>query len=155
MDSRLRKILGSFLLCCLPFSAFASLGGNAEPIATDQSELQATMQTASQIPTMPSYSVRQMMLPKGTVVREYVTANQVFGVAWTGAYMPNLKTLLGDVNYQIYLNALVLNKTPRQRTFSLDKPDVVIHAEGLPGHFKGQAYLPYLLPQGVTAADIR
>lgn len=60
-------------------SAHAALGGTPSSVQSDQSWMKAT-RTES---TRQNYTVHVMVLPRGNVVREYVSSSgQVFAVTW-------------------------------------------------------------------------
>ncbi|WP_367949067.1 DUF2844 domain-containing protein [Paraburkholderia sp. NMBU_R16] len=51
------------------------------------------------------YTVHTLTLPSGTVVREYVASSGlVFGVAWKGPTLPDLRATLGDA-FDRYVSA--------------------------------------------------
>ena len=99
------------------------------------------------------YSVQEIKTADGTVVREYVSAEgKVFGVAWNGPIMPDLKQLFGDhfPTFQSEAQARGSARGPLR----INRPDLVIQSGGHMRAFSGRAYLPQLLPAGATAAEI-
>lgn len=86
-----RAMLGAALVYA-PL-AYGSLGQSASSIANDAASMQAVSHASS---AQAAYSIDTITLPSGTVVRECVTPNGiVFGVAWDGPTLPDLKTTLG------------------------------------------------------------
>ena len=74
--------------CALSFAAHATLGQNVSTVDSDQTRLHAVARAAT---SQDAYSVHQLTMPSGTVVREYVASNGiVFGVAWNGPTLPEI-----------------------------------------------------------------
>jgi len=137
-------------LACLALSplAHAVLGGAAATVETDKARMFAsgTVQPGAQ------YTVHEMTLPRGTVVREFVNpAGVVFGVAWDGPAMPDLRQLLGD---HLPEAASGVQAVRRARggigPVSSSSDTLVIQSGGHMGNFRGRAYLPQALPAGVS-----
>src|SRR5262245_31252612 len=93
LSSRLVGMAALFLLLfVLPALAVAGLGGDVGSVQNDQLHLQA----ARKITQVREYAVHEITAPNGTVVREYVSSGgRVFGIAWDGPFMPNIRQLLG------------------------------------------------------------
>jgi len=103
------------------------------------------------------YAVHEIQAPTGTVVREYVSpAGKVFGVAWQGPWPPDMRQILGS-NFEQYQQAAQAqaNQHVGRRPLMVDQPGLVVHAGGHMRSFAGHAYIPDLLPQGVSAEAIR
>lgn len=140
-------------LLAIPFSAAASLGGNISSVQSDRVFLRGTLKSTAK----GSYSVQQIQSPNGVVVREYASpAGNVFGVSWQGPTRPNLRQLLGPY-FDTYIKAI-----PPKMMFRLVRGPFRIQAHGLivemAGHGRwliGRAYLPAMMPAGVTAKDVR
>lgn len=142
--------------------ALAELGGTPTPpppgaTARSLSPLLHAQSSAASTASTAAYSVTQTTLASGDIVREYVSsAGTVFGIAWSGTTMPDLPTLLGAYFTQ-YDSARVAERTarPGRGPVNVQLPGLVVRSGGHMGAFSGQAYLPQLLPAGVTAADIQ
>jgi len=147
-------MMGAVLVALLaPLAAHAALGGDASSVQTDQIQLQASHRVLNAVSA--SYTVHEIQLPSGTMVREYLSANgTVFGVAWQGPFMPDLHQLLGDQYFSQYVDAASQRRGLRG-PMMVTQPGLVVHSGGHMRAFTGQAYLPALLPPGVTADDIR
>lgn len=90
----------------------------------------------------------------GATVREFVSpAGMVFGVAWQGAAMPDLRQLLGP-HFDQYLAAVAARRT-RRAPVRIELPGLVVHSSGHMRAFAGQAYLPQNLPPGVSSEDVQ
>jgi len=90
-------------------------------------------------------------------VREYVSRDTVFAVAWRGRRPPNLVSLLGSY-FQEYQEAAaaVASNGPRMRGMTrIQGARVVVETGGHPGDIRGRAYIPSLLPSGVTKEMIQ
>ncbi|ASW01556.1 DUF2844 domain-containing protein [Paraburkholderia aromaticivorans] len=142
-----RAMLGAS--CALSFAAHATLGQNVSSADSDQSRLRAVAHTAT---TQSAYSVHLMTLPSGTQVREYVAPNGiVFGVAWEGPTLPDLKSMLG-ASFDTYVAATT---TRRGTPLAVSSSDLVVYSGGHLRAFAGHAYLPQAVPVGVDAGVIQ
>ncbi|WP_019142578.1 DUF2844 domain-containing protein [Noviherbaspirillum massiliense] len=131
--------------------ARAELGGDIQSIQADRLRMQATRTDAS---AGSDYTVHEMRMPSGTVVREYAGANgKVFAVTWEGPAQPKLDQLLGPY-FDQYSEAA--QEVPAgQRQAMIRQPGFVLQSSGHMRTFSGKAYLPDLLPQGVAAEDLQ
>lgn len=140
------------LLTGLSLPAQAGLGGDARSVETDRLQLKA----AVAVTAGSSYTVHQLSLPSGTVVREYLSpAGKIFAVAWHGREIPDLQQTLGT--YYSTASA-ALNAAPRgpdHRHRAVDQPDLVVHTSARMRDHAGLVYVPTLLPQGVSPSDLR
>jgi len=121
-------------------------------------EVQASPHTVDKL-TLPSsgaYSVSTSTLPTGTVVNEYAApGGKVFAVTWRGAMPPDLSQLLGSyyTNYQTGLAAR--QSGVHSRHVLLNNGGLVFEAAGHMRDLRGIAYLPALMPQGVSAGELK
>jgi len=98
------------------------------------------------------YTTHLLTLPSGTVVREYVASNGiVFGVAWDGPTLPNLKITLG-VAFEAYLAAAAKHHANQ---LVISNGELVAFSSGHLRAFEGHAYLPQSIPVGVVADVVR
>ncbi|MEX3897950.1 DUF2844 domain-containing protein [Paraburkholderia sp. BR10954] len=135
--------------CALPFAAHATLGQNASTVDADQTRLHAVAHAAS---AQGAYSVHALTLPSGTHVREFVAANGiVFGVAWDGPTLPDLKAMLG-ASFDAYVAA---SATRRGVPLAVSNSDLVVFSSGHLRAFAGYAYLPQAVPAGVDVSVIQ
>ena len=140
-------MLGATCAFCLP--AKATLGGNVSSVGTDQVRMHAT---AHSVASQTAYTVHLITLPSGTVVREYVAPNGiVFGVAWDGPTLPDLKTTLGAA-FDQYVAATA---TRRSTPLAVSNDDLVVFSGGHLRAFAGYAYLPQAIPAGVDVSVIQ
>ena len=100
------------------------------------------------------YSIKQLSTADGRTVREYVSAaGMVFGIAWQGPTMPDLRQLLGS-----YFTQLKQAAQARRRhggPLVVQTKTFVLVSGGHMRSFHGFAYAPNLVPAGVTAEVIR
>jgi uncharacterized protein DUF2844 len=131
--------------------AFASLGGNTDSVLADRDLAQGTLQISAAV----GYSVHEITTSSGTTVREYLTpAGKVFGVAWRGPFMPDLHQFLGAY-YAQYEQAAAAAPHVGHRHLSVELPTLVVHSNGRMRAFYGRAWAPDLIPQNVSADDIK
>jgi len=130
---------------------WAVLGEPASSVETDRVALAGHVSMT----TAPLYTIQEITTSE-LVVREYVSRDTVFAVAWTGRRPPNLVSLFGSY-FQEYLEAATAAASgPRMRgMIHLQGPHVVVETGGHPGDIRGRAYLPSLLPSGMTKEMIQ
>jgi uncharacterized protein DUF2844 len=131
---------------------WAVLGEPVSSVETDR------VAFAGQLSTIPArlYTIQEITTSE-FVVREYVSKDTVFAVAWRGRRPPNLGSLLGSY-FQEYQEsaAAAASNGPRMRGMTrIQGSRVVVEAGGHPGDIRGRAYIPLLLPSGVTKEMIQ
>jgi hypothetical protein len=141
---------GLILILDLP-KTWAVLGEPASSVDTDRVALAGHVS----ITTAPLYTIQEITTPE-LVVREYVSRDMVFAVAWTGRRPPNLVSLFGSYFQEYQEAATAASRGPKMRGMThLQGPHVVVETGGHPGDIRGRAYLPSLLPSGVTKEMIQ
>lgn len=144
-----RRWLISLALPLLAFSisASAELGGDVTSVQNDQVRMKATLKVTE----AQAYTVQEITSPEGTVVKEFVSpAGKVFGVAWTGHFMPDLQQLLGTYFVQFSQAAQSQQASHRaRRAISVQEPGLVVQSAGRMRSYHGRAYIPEMIPQGV------
>ncbi len=140
-------MLGALFVLSLP--AHATLGAGVSSVGTDQVQMRAVSHSES---AATAYTVHAISLASGTVVREYAANDGiVFGVAWDGPTLPDLKTTLG-ASFDRYVAA---NATRRATPLAVSSDDLVVFSAGHLRAFSGRAYLPHAIPVGVDASVIQ
>ena len=138
-------------ICCFPRQARATLGEGADSVARDRHALSAAAPT---ITSHANYTVQEVISDAATV-REYLNlSGVVFAVAWNGMAHPDLSTLLGSYATE-YQNAK--RQTPRkhgERRSKVQASRVIVETWGHMRNLQGRAYLPALLPEGVSVNEI-
>jgi Protein of unknown function (DUF2844) len=146
------KIFVGVLVFMLLASApgWAVLGEYENSVTADQQRLHAQLQQTIR----QGYSIKQLSAAGGRTVREYVSsAGLVFGVAWQGPTMPNLQQLTGS--YFVQVKHAAQSRRRRGGPFIIQAKDFVLVSGGHMRSFHGMAYVPSLLPAGVSAEVIR
>ena len=145
--------LGVLLGAIVPTQARASLGGTADTVDADRVRMKGAL---LRVARTDGYAVHELQAATGTVVREFVSpAGTVFGVAWQGPWVPDLKQVLGPY-FEQYQAALADRSERRRRgPVSIETPGLVIQVAGHQRSFSGRVYVPQLVPQGVEPATIR
>ena len=126
-----------------------------EPVSAVETDRVALAGQLSMIPAQ-LYIIQEITTSE-LVVREYVSKDMVFAVAWRGRRPPNLVSLLGSY-FQEYQEAAAAaaSNGPRMRGMTrIQGARVVVETGGHPGDIRGRAYIPSLLPSGVTKEMIQ
>jgi len=135
-----------------PRPSEATLGEAADSVARDGEALSAVTRAAI---SRANYTVQEITTA-ATTVREYLTpSGVVFAVAWNGLVHPDLKVLLGSYDEE-YRSALC--RQPRkygQRQAQVKSERMIVETWGHMRNLQGRAYLPALVPEGVSLYEIR
>ena len=132
--------------------ASATLGASYVSVETDRAHMSAHHAVASQV----AYTVHSLTTPSGSVLREFTRPDgKVFAVAWQGPARPDLRQALGP-----YFDELNAANPPRARggrhiPLTANRSDLVVRSGGHSGGFFGVAYVPGLVPAGVSLAALR
>ena len=130
----------------------ATLGGSADSVSTDRKALSA-VQGATTV--QPGYTVQEIV-SDAAHLREYVSPGGiVFAIAWNGFMPPDLTRLLGSYAAE-YQQAL--QNTPRQtgvRHQQVQGKRVIVEKWGHMRNLQGRAYVPALVPSGVSLDEIK
>jgi hypothetical protein len=138
----------SMFLLALPASA--TLGEMSTSVEADR----ASMKASTRVVPAANYSVHVIDSPSGTAVREYVSQDgMVFAVAWRGPLMPDLRQTLGRY-FERYSAAASAKRSGRGQV-TVRESDLVVQSGGHMRAFSGRAYLPLLLPAGVTLDEVQ
>jgi len=133
--------------------AFAGLGEDVSSVQADQAHMQGSLRTTQ----TQAYTLHEIQAPSGIVVREFVSpTGKVFGVAWQGPWPPDMRQILAGYfgQYQQAAQAQV-NSHAGRKPLVIDQPGLVVQSGGHMRSFTGRAYIPEMLPQGVSAEAIR
>jgi len=143
----------AFMMLAVSFPALAALGGDVNSVQEDQAHMKGSLQ----IHPAAAYSVHEITTSTRTVVREYVSPEgKVFGVAWQGPFVPDMQQLLGT-SFQQYSAAVQANRDThaRRKPLNIQEPGLVVQTSGHVRAYSGRAYIPEMVPQGVSAETIR
>ena len=143
--------LGTVLLAgFVTLPAFAALGGDAASVEADA----AKMKGQARATAVAGYTVKEITLPSGTTVREYVSAEgKVFAVAWSGMSKPDLQQTLGTYFEQYKAAATAPHAGHHHLT--IHQPELVLISGGHMRAWSGKAYVPALLPPNFSVDEIR
>jgi len=130
----------------------AALGESADSITSDRKSLAAVRGATT---ARDSYTI-QTIESDATTVREYISpSGVVFGIAWNGLIHPDLTSLLGSYASE-YQEAL--RQTPRKpgrRSIHMETGHIVVEKWGHMRNLQGRAYVPDLIPPGVSIGEIK
>ena len=130
----------------------ATLGESVDSVQSDREALSAVRGT---ITVGNGYTVQEIE-SDSTLVREYVSPSGiVFAIAWNGLVHPDLTKLLGSYAGE-YEQAL--QQTPREwdrRRLVVKTNRVVVEKWGHMRNLQGRAYVPALIPPGVSVDEIK
>jgi Protein of unknown function (DUF2844) len=151
----MRRASSAVLICLLlPATAFASLGGTIATVDADRVHMKAALVGITQ---SGPYTVHTILSPTGTTIREYFGASGViFGVAWEGAWQPDLRQLFGAY-FEPYQRAVQNARKARKARgqVAVDDGTVVVRIGGHPHSVAGIAYVSSLVPSGVDPGVVK
>jgi hypothetical protein len=132
--------------------ARAGLGADAAGVLTDAALLHGTVTTAS----ARQFEIEEITADSSIRVREFLNrSGVVFAVSWSGPVMPDLQPLLG-AHFAAYRAGLAALSHPGlHRSVRIASPELVVESGGHLRAYTGRAYLPALIPAGVTVTDLR
>jgi hypothetical protein len=140
-----------FLLMMGTVPAWAVLGEYESSISVDQEVLQGQRREEART----GYRLHTITSANGAVVKEFVSpAGKVFGISWQAPNMPRLDQLLG-ANMTELEQALQGRKGHRGGPLVVETPKLVFVSGGHSRFFIGRAYVPSLVPAGVSMEGVR
>jgi Protein of unknown function (DUF2844) len=149
------------LLLCLGISAVilayahvahAALGESADSITSDRKSLSAARGATI---VRDGYSIQTIESDAATV-REYLSpSGVVFGIAWNGMSHPDLTQLLGAYAGEYEEALRQTPHKPGRRHLQVKSKRIVVEKWGHMRNLQGRAYVPSLIPQGVSVDDIK
>jgi hypothetical protein len=143
--------LGAALLVgSVTLPSFAALGGDAASVDADI----ARMKGQARATAVDGYTVKEITLPSGTLLREYVSAEgKVFAVTWKGMTPPDLQQTLGTY-FQRYSAGAAAPHAGHHHLI-IHQSDFVLNVGGHMRAWTGKAYVPQLLPPNFSASEIK
>ncbi len=130
----------------------ATLGEVEASVVSDEKALVAKRVSKT---VRNGYTVQELR-SVSVVVREYIApSGVVFAVAWNGLIHPDLKQLLGSyaVEYETALRHAP--REPGRRRRQVETNRVVVEKWGHMRNLRGRAYVPALIPSGVSVDEIK
>ena len=147
--SSLAPLACAALLALAPGLASAALDAAPSDVPTAKVQRSAATTAAG-----VAYTDLTRTLQSGTVVHEFVdAAGDVFAVAWSGPFKPNLKRLLGR-HFDRLKDGGGTRKADRAHVEVKDA-DVVVQSGGHMGAFEGRAWIPTRLPAGFDTQEMK
>lgn len=132
--------------------ALATLGEEAASIARDRAALSAAKKATT---SHARYTVQEAA-SDATTVREYLNlSGVVFAVAWNGMVHPDLTTLLGSYASEYRDAKRQAARQHGQKRSRVATSRVTVETWGHMRNLRGRAYLPALLPEGVSVDEIQ
>lgn len=139
------------LVGAFPVIAHAALGADVSTIESDRVRMKAALVTRQ---AAAAYTVHEMQTPAGTTVREFASADGVvFAVTWRGPFMPDLQQTLGS--YFAMFQAAPKMPGLGHSHLIVQQADLVVHSSGHQRAFSGLAYVPKLVPAGVSPEELK
>jgi uncharacterized protein DUF2844 len=148
-----RALPALLALACLSLAppAPAGLGGDASSVSTDQAKFKGALASTP----MQQYIQHDIAIGPNAVVHEYLSnAGKVFAVSWQGPRPPDLRQLFGAYFEPFSTAAAAQSHPGGHRQLAIAQPDFVVQILAHPRAFRGKAYVPSLVPAGVTVADL-
>jgi hypothetical protein len=140
----------AFLMAPAP-RADAALGGDLASVEKDKAELEGELSSQARA----DYVVHELQVSNGGTVREFASpTGTVFGVAWSGPFLPDMTQLMGRY-FDTYARAAAQSHRRGRAPLVLHLPGLEFVNSGHPRSFHGHAYVPELVPAGVDASEIR
>lgn len=156
----MKKVI-NFIFVGLYFTAFtiatvqtarATLGESVDSVTSDRKAYSAVQHATL---TRKGFTVQEFK-SDANMVREYISpSGVVFAIAWNGLSHPDLTPLLGTYLGD-YKHALVHTASHRgNRHFQVKANRVVVEKWGHMRNMQGRAYIPTLIPNGVSINEIK
>lgn len=149
--ARARCVLGLVTATWFSMPALAHLGGDASSVDADRQMFHAQLTSMA----MPLYRRHEIRTESGMLLHEYETpGGTVFAVSWHGALPPDLQQLFGNY-YQRFQSAAPASVRPgMHRQLTIAAPDLVVQSMARTRAYQGTAYIPSLVPAGVSMTDL-
>jgi len=154
MRNRLKRaitcVLIGVLSCGLLFSSRSSV--SAKTAADDGRRTRTESQTCDG--NRSGYTVRDVHYGRA-LMREFIApTGVVFALDWKGMPEPDVKNLLGSSTDDERLEDLLPILRRRNSTTRISERDIIWEKSGTSRNLYGRAYVPYLVPSGVTIGDV-
>ncbi|HEY6872433.1 MAG TPA: DUF2844 domain-containing protein [Geobacteraceae bacterium] len=154
-----KRLYPLFLLVWLSLAAWttpplarATLGESADSVESDRRALSGVRRAAT---SRDGYTVHEAVSDANSV-REYVSSSGiVFAIAWNGLSHPDLTLLLGSYAGEYWQAAKQTPRKPGRRSLQVKGGRVVVEKWGHMRNLQGRAYVPALIPPGVSLDEIK
>ena len=132
--------------------AQAILGEVVDSVSSDKKVLAANGVTTT---VHQGYSVQQVNAD-AVIMREFIAPSGViFAIAWRGLSHPDLTLLLGTYTSEYEESLRHVRRQPDRRRLHMETNRIVVEKWGHMRNLQGRAYVPALIPVGVTVDEIR
>jgi hypothetical protein len=149
--ARARRTLAILAATWFALPAFAHLGGDASSVEADRQMFHAQLQSTA----MPSYQQHELRTGSGALLREYETrSGTVFAVTWHGPLPPDLHQLFGNYYPRFQSAAPASGRPGMHRQLAIAAPDLVVQSIARTRAYQGMAYVPSLVPAGVSVTGL-
>lgn len=150
MESKIRLTSLALFLLVVSVPAAATLGEDVSSVQLDKTQMEAALE----ITGAARFSLQQLRLPSGTVVKEYVSpSGMVFAISWQGPTLPDLQQVLG--RYFEQFAAAVRSREIGSGPRGTQRSGLVVQSGGHMRAFFGRVYLEQMLPRGLLAEEIQ
>ena len=130
----------------------ATLGESADSVTKDREALSAVQAATT---TRNAYTVQEIS-SDSVAIREYISpSGAVFGIAWNGLIHPDLTLLLGSYTGEYQKSMRQTHRKPGSRFSQIKTDRIVVEKWGHMRNLRGRAYVPSLVPSGVTIDEIK
>lgn len=130
----------------------AALGEAEDSVVSDQKALVGNR--LSKV-VRNGYTIQELR-SDSVIVREYIApTGVVFAVAWNGLIHPDLKPLLGSYAGEYETAMRHAWREPGRRHRQVKTNRIVVEKWGHMRNLQGRAYLPALIPSGVSVDEIK
>jgi len=130
----------------------ATLGEVEDSVLLDQTALVAKRVSKT---VRNDYTVQELRSDSVTV-REYIApTGVVFAIAWNGLIHPVLTPLLGTYADEYETAMRHASREPGRRNRQVETNRVVVEKWGHMRNLQGRAYVPALIPSGVSIDEIK
>jgi len=114
------------------------------------------MKSEDRVQAFQTYKVHQLTATNGTIIREYVSPKGlVFGIAWQAPFMPDMKQLLGTYVTNLQTASRTQTQVRHLRGIIVKTNDFVFVSSGQMRHWRGNAYVPSLVPSNVSVEVVQ
>jgi hypothetical protein len=133
-------------------SARATLGEATVSVESDRRALSAVRRATT---AHAGYTVQELVSDANNV-REYVASSGVvFAIVWNGLSHPDLTPMLGSYASEYRHALLQTPRKPGRRSLQVKAVGVVVEKWGHMRNLQGRAYVPALIPPGVSVDEIK
>lgn len=148
---RRTSLAASITLLCLTHQACAALGSDESSIEADRMQMKAQLRAKT---SHAAYTVHEIQTPGGTTVREFVSADgKVFAVSWRGPAKPDLRAVLG-ASFARFVGTPGSRAPGSHHHLRITRTDLVVQSDGHMRALFGRAYLPQLVPAGLSVETL-